>query len=507
MTSLKDVNFKYAAREAISKKGAGIFPHFYADQLLLEYRELLKKLNTNRKEFATDSALFELDIFFRTFRNSMFLEPFAKSQFVESYNRLSQLDIKDLAINEQYQVLKMLLGKTAELLEREKDPGTSEIQKMIAKSDGRNLLTFRRERTAQIAESIFFDLGNSAWIFDCPSRRAPGNFDQNYIFGPLDWFPESLVLQPSAIVTRVISVEGLRLKLPEIQTFAPWMHFGADIPPKLAPSPLMIVAGSTFELEGVPDEIENERFVDWHKYNEATFSSESKTERCKQVALASTDFVFVDLDGERLSMVEVDMSSGRLTAEVQKNPNDIKVGDYIVLRDGVSDQALFRQQVVMFLGKTYSDLEETQLEWKNTLIEFLKKRSAKTVKNELRDLGVRYYDQAQYWALPYVDRPRRESDFLILLQYLELKGEKYLRNANRLRSASQKVRLDFRKELEEAIKQIDPVQLRDEKFILIASKANGVAGIWVSRIDSISPHEVFVEPNRIRVPIRDKEPK
>jgi hypothetical protein len=94
----------------------------------------------------------------------------------------------------------------------------------------------------------------------------------------------------------------------------------------------------------------------------------------------------------------------------------------------------------------------------------------------------------------------RDQDFKILLEYLGLDVTSYYESATLLRRTILKAAMEFRHQLEKAINDIPVKNLLTEGTAVIKAPVSGIANLFVSRIVGVSPFEVYVDRQKIRIP-------
>jgi hypothetical protein len=86
------------------------------------------------------------------------------------------------------------------------------------------------------------------------------------------------------------------------------------------------------------------------------------------------------------------------------------------------------------------------------------------------------------------------------LKYLGLNVNTYYDSATLLRRAILKAAMEFRHQLEKAIGSISVSNLLNDGTVVIKAPVNGIADLFVSRIVGVSPVEVYVDRQKIRIP-------
>ena len=171
-----------------------------------------------------------------------------------------------------------------------------------------------------------------------------------------------------------------------------------------------------------------------------------------------------------------------------------------MLREGQSDSEALLLQAASNLGSKYEEIERNQQVWKSTLQAALDKNSLSKISRDLVDRGLKSENRIRDWTNPSLRRPLRDEDFKILLKYLGLNVTTYYESATLLRRTILKAAMEFRHQLEKAIKDIPVKNLLAEGTVVIKAPVSGIANLFVSRIVGVSPIEVYVDRQKIRIP-------
>ena len=178
----------------------------------------------------------------------------------------------------------------------------------------------------------------------------------------------------------------------------------------------------------------------------------------------------------------------------------MKIGDFIILREGQSDTEVLYMKARELIGPNIEKIETHQQEWKNALKTLLLENDLKILNRTLKDKGMKSVNRLSDWTDPNLRRPLRDDDFAIILTHLGLDVDKYLKSANILKRTILQVAVNFRHQLTAAIGNIDGRVLKDSGTHVISSPVDGVANLFISRVVGVSTEEGYVESQRIRIP-------
>jgi hypothetical protein len=501
MDNFESVDMRYTAFSNNLKADAGIRILFYHDHEFNKFRSCLRELFRQLGNFGLSSSQEVYLRFFQSLRNSLFLEPFNLDTYRQFFSEISATGKTNAFMPKELKLVSEIDRLASRILARESVPAVEFLFNLATRmQSGRTLVTFRRSTSAEYAKKHFSDRISGDIVFDSQARRSDEFFENNIIFGPLDWYSERIVLRPIADHIVGVLPSGHVARLPEFDSNRGWFQFGTEVVPKLNIMPPMFPVDS-IEIEQVPmQDVEAEVYVSRPPNNESPYQTALKTERCRQVFLRDDGWIFLDIDGDFIHVVELVERSVQVVSAALKKPGEIEVGDYLVVRKGSSDQVVFRTMVKESIGAHYDAIAADQMTWKSALIARLVEFGKSRVERELEAIGVIFFRQTPYWATQSADRPRSEEDFLALLRYLGLgDGARFLRSANALRSASRRVRIKFRKDLQHAIQYVDSKSLISKGFVVIEAPITGIADLLISRVVSISPMEYYIEPSRVRV--------
>jgi hypothetical protein len=262
---------------------------------------------------------------------------------------------------------------------------------------------------------------------------------------------------------------------------------------------------STEETEDM-DNIEYATPVRWNFANSSRVRTSENQKLCRQIALANNMQVFIDVDGEQDFVHSVEIDGNSSIRKIEISPRDLKIGDYIILREGQSDTEVLYIKARELIGPNIDKIEAHQQEWKNALKTLLLRSDLKVLNRTLKDKGMKSVNRLNDWTDPNLRRPLRDDDFAIILTHLGLDVDKYLNSASILKRTILQVAVNFRRQLTAAIEDLDGSNLMESGSYVITSPIDGVANLFISRVVGVSAEEGYVETQRIRIPF-DQEGK
>lgn len=221
-----------------------------------------------------------------------------------------------------------------------------------------------------------------------------------------------------------------------------------------------------------------------------------------RVILAGGMATYLDRDGELIRTLDPDQPPGE---RVELRPVDrLAPGAYLVLRQGETESEALLNRATELLGDGAGSVLHSQTRWKAQLSAVLERLGRPAVAAELRAVGVAAFNQAPAWVRPTVVRPRRERDFVLLLNWLGLDPGPFAANARKLIRARALAVAEVRSALEEGVAATDMSRLEADGFIRIESSDAGFAGIVAARVLAISPHEEAVHVTQLRAVLDDE---
>jgi hypothetical protein len=475
----------------------------FIDNDLSNYAKSALKLTARKSGNLIPSQLDEVLGFHSSLRSQIILDPFSCEKHNALFTDISAIELSNLVSSTDLEILKKMTEQARILLNRTQIPSLDFLTKIIDSFDGRLLITFRRESTVKAALD-YLDASSISDIFvDSLHRRHEEFADNNLIFGPIHWYQESIISNPRASHLFAVMPAHIKFKQPEMTSYPDWFNFGKSPMFRDLDSSLLVL--STEETEDM-DNIEYATPVRWNFANSSRVRTSENQKLCRQIALANNMQVFIDVDGEQDFVHSVEIDGNSSIRKIEISPRDLKIGDYIILREGQSDTEVLYIKARELIGPNIDKIEAHQQEWKNALKTLLLRSDLKVLNRTLKDKGMKSVNRLNDWTDPNLRRPLRDDDFAIILTHLGLDVDKYFNSASILKRTILQVAVNFRRQLTAAIEDLDGSNLMESGSHVITSPIDGVANLFISRVVGVSAEEGYVETQRIRIPF-DQEGK
>lgn len=186
----------------------------------------------------------------------------------------------------------------------------------------------------------------------------------------------------------------------------------------------------------------------------------------------NTPFYEIDLEGgwkffaEQKNKIKclVPSLNGDLTIEM-KGPLEIEKEDIVLIRTGSSERTAMDKAIRKALGKSYGEVEKTQIEWKKRLSDQLRIKGAHQLKSELYAAGVGNAHRLEAWIEPDFIRPHSDLFFAKLLLWLGLDPERFIANADSKRSAVHQAAWQMKCFYESQVVSLDVPELESKGFV------------------------------------------
>lgn len=496
--NLREVNRIYQSVHNLLGAEHGLRTGRYIDGDLAKYAKTILKVRHLKSPGGAMNPIDEVLAFHGSLRNALTIDPFPPSRHENLLQDIQRISIDDIANGVDLVEFEKLTQMAKSLIARKINPGFEFLEKLIDVDKSSILVTFLRESTRAKADSYFSDKFDERVRFDSQSRRSNQSFDVNIIFGPLHWYSESIVSNPKGFEIKSVSAAHIAFKPPELISFPSWFNYGKKPTFTDMDSPMLLVQE---DIDDAQEDRTIEYPIYWSRNNSYAEKTQDGQELCRQFALANGKQVFVQIDGGDLDFVNVvAVDSQNQLTQAEISPRSIGVGNFVVLREGQSDSEALLLQAASNLGKKFAEIEENQRTWKSALQAAIDKDSLSKVSRNLVDLGLKSENRIRDWTNPSLRRPLRDEDFRILLKYLGLNVGKYYESGTLLKRTILKAAMEFRHQLEKAINDIPVESLLTEGSFVIKAPVNGIADLFVSRIIGVSPVEVYVDRQKIRIP-------
>jgi len=250
-------------------------------------------------------------------------------------------------------------------------------------------------------------------------------------------------------------------------------------------------------------EIDMEPTPPWPVHTDPDHPPRPQEALARRVYLSGGYLMFLD-DGERIRTIDpAQPPEERLgsmpTAGVQP-------GTYLLLRTGENERGtLHRAALSSFPAKKSRQITQSQAAWKALLSERLHGLDMNDCLETLRDMGIKAASRVGVWADPSVDRPQRNADFSLLLNWLGLDEQPTFSLATELRRKRQQLGYAMRLELEKALSESDLEVLVARGHSEVPATNPLFRGMIAARVLAISPWREIVPMQQTRVLFEDHE--
>jgi len=473
----------------------------YIDRELANYTKLSLQLRAKKSGNLTPTQLDSVLSFHSSLRSQIILDPFSMEKHKALFAQISEIDLGNLVNSSDQSLLMKMSEQASILMDRHKHPGQDFLENIISHLEGSLLVTFRRESTIHFASEFFSRLPKKDVFVDSLSRKHAGITDNNLIFGPIHWFSESILSNPRGLFLFAAMPAHLKFRQPEMHSYPRWFNFGQVPIFRDLDSTVLIIDQ---DIDDADEEIESTIPIVWNTVNASKSQMNESQSLCRQFALANGKQVFIGIDGGEQDFVHsVEITRNGEVRQIEINPRDLRIGNYIILREGQSDTEVLYSKARELIGSEIDKIESNQAEWKGALKRLLQTSDLKTLNRLLQDKGLKAVNRLNDWTNPSLRRPLRDNDFIILLQHLKLDVDRYMTSATKLRRAILQVASTFRQQLESAISLVNPEVLLEEGHYVISAPVDGVAGLFISKIIGVSSVELYVDSQRIRIPFNE----
>ena len=225
-------------------------------------------------------------------------------------------------------------------------------------------------------------------------------------------------------------------------------------------------------------------------------------EVCARKVLLSGGLAILLDDGERIRSLDPRQPTGERVTYTDVAA--VRIGTYLLLREGVTEQAALHQAALDKLGSLATEVKTTQEKWKECLAQRLEQRGYRQVVEELRAAGVKAADRAQAWTAPNLIRPHSDHDFKSLLKWLGIQIQPTFENASCLRKKHYQASADITRQLEVAVSAADLTELESNGNLSLDVETEGFRGILATRVIAISPQSRIVPRRNARVLFEDR---
>lgn len=324
--------------------------------------------------------------------------------------------------------------------------------------------------------------------------------EQSYAMGPPRFFGSSLVTAPTTDAVSFLMPAWFRDRKIPRSVLAPYAEGAIRVKARL------FVEGDLTEPEsqaGDEEKFEDELLPQpiWGSPPSPGREPLSDEVEARKLLLSGNRGLWLD-NGDRIRALDPEQPSGERV--VYTDVEAVRVGTYLLLREGESEPRALYQAALDRLGDRAAEVDASQREWKHRLQRRLMHMGYWRVERELRSAGVKTAERARAWTEPNLVRPKSDQDFEKLLHWLDLSVQPSFGNASLLRRETHRTSVHIREQLEAAVSAADLSALERNGHLSIDVESGGFRGILAARVIAISPHSTIVPRNESRVPFEDR---
>lgn len=257
--------------------------------------------------------------------------------------------------------------------------------------------------------------------------------------------------------------------------------------------------GTAAELDGLDDELFP--LPTWQEPAAPSRSPSSDDILAHKVLLDGGLAIWLD-DGDRIRTLDPSAPSGERVHYAKLAI--VRPGSYLLLRQGTSEHAALHEIALRLLGEQAAAIEASQHAWKEELGRKIAERGDQQVISDLHARGIQAATRVPAWVDPSLIRPHSDSDFRILLGWLQIPIEPSFSNAKLLRRAHHQVGVDVREALEEAVETADLTKLEHDGHLALRAKTAGFREMIATRVLSVSPYTEVIPRHQVRVLFNDR---
>lgn len=242
----------------------------------------------------------------------------------------------------------------------------------------------------------------------------------------------------------------------------------------------------------------------WPTSGKVTRDLQSKQACARRVYLAGGYAMWLD-DGTRIRTLDPRQPQGKRIS-YEEVPN-IREGSFLLLRRGATERETLDPMIRLQMGSAAEQVFRCQSLWKEALTNRLQQHGYHRVARDLTSLGVKAVDQVESWSHGDMIRPRSDSDFKLLLGWLDIPIQPTFKSANLMRTAHYRASAQIRAELEQVALKVDLTALESSGFMDFELDGEGYRGIFAAQVLAISPEYYAVPRSSFRIPTEDSAGK
>lgn len=222
----------------------------------------------------------------------------------------------------------------------------------------------------------------------------------------------------------------------------------------------------------------------------------------RKVMLAGGYSMMLDIDGARIRAFDPDADPDDRIQQL--DVAEVRPGTVLVLRQGTTDSGALLEATRRTLGPRSDHIMAAQKMWKDLLERKIGLHGSEWVDRNLRRLGMRVYPRSEDWIRLEVSGPRSDADFSLLLTWLDLKPQEYIKAAHEFRAARSLAIVDIRRDLENSFSKVELEAFKRQGYLSLESDKGHFARMLAARVLAIAPHTEPVHRQTVRIVRKDR---
>ena len=222
---------------------------------------------------------------------------------------------------------------------------------------------------------------------------------------------------------------------------------------------------------------------------------------CRLIHLPNRLTYPVEEDSKKISTFERDSLSGEWRLAYKSPFEDLEIGDILVACVDSSENQALRDRAASEMGTTYSEFQESQRKWKETLMGLSNELGLSELERQLKEAGVKRFARARFWWLEEAIQPGSTEDFSRTLAYLGLDDSsinKTIELANRYDGALIKAGRSAGWAIAQSLDEQDLDNLEQRKPVEVSLENFGYATYLLSPVVSIDTVDTLCKPSQVR---------
>lgn len=324
-------------------------------------------------------------------------------------------------------------------------------------------------------------------------------YEQAYVVGPPRWLSITLTAAPM--------VEGLSFYLPA------W--FGDRTLPRSALTDVAeskvsvsatehVVGDTSAPIQLTAESLREENLVPtpfWIPPDSLPRAAGHDEVIARRVLLSGGYAILLD-DGEWIRGIVPSQPGGDRVTHIEVKA--VRPGSYLLLREGTTERQALYDAAVKLMGSQAREVAVSQARWKEALQTRFNQLGTAEVMRQLKRVGIKRLDRVRAWVEPTLVRPRSNTEFALLLEWLDIPVSTTYPLADALAKARARASSNIADQLEQAVARADMAALEQDGHLRFAAEDEGFHGWFATRVLEISPYIEIVARNEVRTLIQDR---